>query len=208
MPTSLAPSRTTSPGPSPSKQIVDDHSVVSSGPRWTSTRPARPGAAATSASHTIDPIRHIDARTSSRLVSLWRGTITSSQNDLARHEQHRSPAAAPPDDVDAGARAGVVVDRRLGLARAEHERRLGHLVPPDRRGGRIGDRPVVQRSGRSRSVFEGEAVQRRAQDAIGRYGRQVSGMPLTDTITQAVARGRGTDGRGASRLRRACDRAW
>ena len=54
---------------------------------------------------------------------------------------------------------------------------------------RIGNRPVMQRFGRPDRVLECEAVQRSAQDAIGRYGRHVSGMPLTDTITQAVARG-------------------
>ena len=47
----------------------------------------------------------------------------------------------------------------------------------------------MQRFGRPDRVLECEAVQRSAQDAIGRYGRHVSGMPLTDTITQAVARG-------------------
>ena len=153
------------------------------------------GAAATRASSMCEPVRHIDPRTSSSPASRPPSPPPSSGHDhvephhLTRHEQHRSPATAPPDDLDPGAGTRVEVDGRIGLARTEHERRPRDVVPPDRRADRIGNRPVMQRLGRPDRVLECEAVQRSAQDAIGRYGRHVSGMPLTDTITQAVARG-------------------
>ena len=176
-------------------------------------RRAPPGRAPppTTEPHTIDPIRHIDARTSSAT------RVTSAGHDHVEPDHLARQRAAPlPRRCAAGRRrrrrarqaSTSIVD--VVLARTEHERRRGHLVPPDRRA--RPDRGSAARAATAAgpaSVFEREAVQRRAQDASGRYGRHVSGMPLTDTIDP----GRGP--RRAARTlepharpRRACGRAW
>ncbi len=159
-------------------------------PRCTSTRPARPGAAA---DQRVAHVRTDPAHRRPHVVERLgrpRGTITSSHTT----SPGTSSTAPPPlrrRTTSTPARAtGVAVDGRVG-AGVEPSTSAGAVTSCHQIVGWAGSgigRSCNDRAGPA-VCSSGEAVQRRAQDASGRYGRQVSGMPLTDTTTQAVARG-------------------
>ena len=99
---------------------------------------------------------------------------------LAGHQQHRSPAAAPPDDVDAGPATGVDVDHRCrpGSSRARAPARSRRATRSSGATGSGIGRSCSAAAGPA-IVLEREGRQRRLRTRVGRYGRHVSGMPLT-----------------------------
>jgi len=142
----------------------------------------------------IEGIDQVLAEPHHRAVHIVRPARRAGRNDdveprdLVRDEQHRSPTTPATYHLDARSTACLVIDHIVALRGSQHECRSGDFVPPHRlrRGIRYDTVMELLCSGsRSRQpVLAGHR-----QDANGRYWRQVSGTPLTDTTTQAVARG-------------------
>ncbi len=178
--------RRTSPGPTPSKQIIRDHGDETSAPSCTDADADR---------HRTEAFAEPDHRSADvgdrAPTGARSGTITSNHTTSPGTNSTAPPPLRRRMTSTPAARHAAASTTDSSWAEPEHERRRRHVVPPDRRathGSGIG-RSCRSAAGSRDVQREARTGHDVAQEASGRYGRHVSGMPLTATTTHAVARG-------------------
>ncbi len=132
MPTTLRPSISTSPGPTPAKQICDDQAVRSSGPVCTVPVPSA-----------VTPRLSQPARGTADVVvpsPVRAGDEDIDPQHLAGAHEHRAAAAVAPAHLEP-------FDLDVRLRAAEHERGPGRVEDPDRAVSGIGHRAGVELCG-------------------------------------------------------------